>query len=175
MYLLRFPSKRHFENMVRSNMIVNCPVTFSDVKNTKLVFGPDITSLKEKSVRRKPASVVTDFVEIPREIFESRKELEVSTEIVLINKLLLLVSISQQLKFTTIEYLSIKKKILLVISINKIVSYYRSYGLHVVTIFLDLEFKSLEEKVVSTTLNTTGARDHVPEVERQIQVIKERM
>ena len=37
------------------------------------------------------------------------------------------------------------------------------------------EFKSLEEKVVSTTLNTTGARNHVPEVERQIQVIKERM
>ena len=29
--------------------------------------------------------------------------------------------------------------------------------------------------MVSTTLNTTGARDHVPEVERQIQVIKEHM
>ena len=41
--------------------------------------------------------------------------------------------------------------------------------------FVDPEFKSLEEKVVSTTLNPTGARDHVPEVERQIQVIKERM
>ena len=41
--------------------------------------------------------------------------------------------------------------------------------------FLDPEFKLLEEKVVSTTLNTTGASDHVPEVERQIQVIKERM
>ena len=41
--------------------------------------------------------------------------------------------------------------------------------------FVDPEFKSLEEKVVRTTLNTTGARDHVPEVGRQIQVIKERM
>ena len=58
---------------------------------------------------------------------------------------------------------------------NKIVSYYRSHGLHIVTIFVDPEFKSLEEKVVSTTLNTTGARDQVPEVERQKQVIKERM
>ena len=29
--------------------------------------------------------------------------------------------------------------------------------------------------MVSTTLKKTGARDHVPEVERQIQVIKERM
>ena len=52
--------------MVLSNMIVNCPVTFSDVKNAKLIFGPDITSLKGKSVRRKLASVAEDYVGIPR-------------------------------------------------------------------------------------------------------------
>ena len=40
---------------------------------------------------------------------------------------------------------------------------------------VDPEFQSLEEKVGSTTLNTNGARDHVPEVERQIQVIKGQM
>ena len=88
--------------MVRSNMIVNCPVTFSYVKNAKLIFGPDITSLKGESVRRKPASVVTNYVEIPREILEPRKELEVSTDIMFIKKLLLLVRIRRWLKFTTI-------------------------------------------------------------------------
>ena len=66
MHLPGLPSEREFENMVRSNMIVNYPVTFSDIKNSKLIFGPDITSLKGKSVRRKPDSVVTDYGEIPR-------------------------------------------------------------------------------------------------------------
>ena len=66
MHLLGFPSEQDFENMVRSNMIVNCLVTFSDVKNPKLIFGPDITSLKVKSVGRKPAIIVKDYVEIPR-------------------------------------------------------------------------------------------------------------
>ena len=47
-------------------MIVNFPVTISDVKNAKLIFGPDITSLKGKSVSRKPARVIMDYVEIPR-------------------------------------------------------------------------------------------------------------
>ena len=94
------------------------------------------------------------------------------TDVMFINKLMFLVSISRQLKFTTIEYLSSKNEISLVTSINKIVSYYRSHGLHVVTMFIDPEFKSLDEKVFSTTLNTTGARDNVPEVERQKQVIK---
>ena len=81
-----------------------------------------------------------------------------------INKLLFLVSIIRQLKFATIEYLSSKNEIALATSIDKIVSYYRSHGLHVGKMFVDPEFKSLEEKVVSTTLNTTGARDHIPEV-----------
>ena len=79
-----------------------------------------------------------------------------------INKLPFLVSIIRRLKFTTIEYLSSKKKIALLTSINKIVSYYISHGLHVGTMFVDLELNSLEKKVVSTTLNTTGALDHVP-------------
>ena len=73
MHLLGFRSDKDFENMVPSNMIVNCPVTFSDVKNAKLIFGPDITSLKGKSVRRNPYSVVKDYVEISREILESCK------------------------------------------------------------------------------------------------------
>ena len=41
--------------------------------------------------------------------------------------------------------------------------------------FVEPEFHFLQEKLVSTTLNTTGARVNVPEVESQIQVIKERM
>ena len=69
----------------------------------------------------------------------------------------------------------IKNKIALVNYDNKIVIYYRSHGLHVGTMFVDPEFHYLEEKVVSTTLNTTGAHDHAPEVERQKQVIKEWM
>ena len=66
------------------------------------------------------------------------------------------------MKFATIEYLSSKNEIALVTSINEIVSYYRSHGFHVVMMFVDPEFNSLEEKVVRTTLDTTGARDNVP-------------
>ena len=46
MHLLGFPLERDFDNMVCSNTIINFPVTSSDVKKAKLIFGPDITSLK---------------------------------------------------------------------------------------------------------------------------------
>ena len=77
-------------------------MTFEDVKNAKLIFGSNVTSLKGKLVRRKPASVVTNYVEIPWEILELRKELEVSKYIIFVNKLPFLVIITKGLKFTTI-------------------------------------------------------------------------
>ena len=49
------------------------------------------------------------------------------------------------------------------------------HSLHVGTIFVDPNFQFLEKKVVSTTLNTTGACDHALEVERHIKVITEQM
>ena len=123
MHLADFLSERDFENIVRSNMIVNCPATFDVVKNAKLIFGPDITSLKGKLVRRNPDSAVTDYVEIPREILELCKDLEASTDIMFVKKIPFLVGISRGLKFSTIEYLLSNNKIALVTSINKIVSY----------------------------------------------------
>ena len=91
--------------MVRSKIIFNCPVTFDDVKNSNLIFGPDITILKGKSVRHEPDSVVIDYVEIPSETPDLRKEVELSTDIMFVNKLPFLVSIILGLKVTTIEYL----------------------------------------------------------------------
>ena len=95
-------------------------------------------------MRCNTGSVVTDYVEIPREILESQKELEVPKETMFLNKLPFLVSISRGLKFTTIEYLSSKNDISLVTSINKIVSYYKSHILHVGTMFVDPKFQLLE-------------------------------
>ena len=140
MYLLWFLSEREFDNVVRSDMIFNFPVTFDDVKNPKIVFGPDFTLLKGKPVRCKPVSIVIDYVDIPREILKSRKELEVSTDVMFVNKLPFLVSIIRGMKFTTIEYLSSDIDIELLSSINKIVSYYKSHGLHVGMMYDDPEF-----------------------------------
>ena len=41
--------------------------------------------------------------------------------------------------------------------------------------FAEQELQLLEDKIVRTSLNTIGAHDHVPEMDMQIQVIKELM
>ncbi len=63
--LIRNPSKKDYEGMVRSNMIANCPVSTSDVSNARAIFGPDLASVHGKTVRRTPAPVVVEYVAVP--------------------------------------------------------------------------------------------------------------
>jgi hypothetical protein len=42
------------------------------------------------------------------------------------------------------------------------------------TALMDMEFKKLRDKLPNVILNTTAAQEHVGEIERKIQVVKER-
>ena len=49
-------------------MIMNCPTTTRYIDNDNTIFGRDVHTLKGKTVRKKPGTVVSDYVEIPEEI-----------------------------------------------------------------------------------------------------------
>ncbi len=44
------PSEEDYKGMVSHNLIPNCPVTCSDIANTKAIFGPDLSSVRGKTV-----------------------------------------------------------------------------------------------------------------------------
>jgi len=54
------------------NSIKNCPVTTDDIDLTEKIYGPDVASLKCKSVSRYPAPVVNDVIEIPIELIANK-------------------------------------------------------------------------------------------------------
>ena len=49
--LLGNPSKKDYRGMVSSNMIENCPISTSDVSNARAIFGPDLPSVRGKTVQ----------------------------------------------------------------------------------------------------------------------------
>ena len=51
---------------------------------------------------------------------------------------------------------------------------YACRGFQVGTVLMDNEFKKLRNLVPILAINTTAAKEHVPEVERKIRLIKER-
>jgi hypothetical protein len=62
------PSKEDFKGMVRENMIQNSPVTPAAIANVCAIFGPDLPSLRGKTVQRTPAPVVSEYVLVPKEV-----------------------------------------------------------------------------------------------------------
>ncbi len=68
--MLGHPTDRKFLGMVRSNMISDCRITENTVKNANLIFGPDLTGVTRRTVRRPPKPVHIEYVHIPRMILD---------------------------------------------------------------------------------------------------------
>ena len=82
--------------------------------------------MKEKSVRRKPEAVVSNYMETPEDILSMITGLEVLVDIMFVDNLAFLVSVSKRLNFTTIEYIPNRSKKELARSNNKILYLYKS-------------------------------------------------
>ncbi len=94
----------YYEAMVRLPMIKNCPLTLADIKIAQDVYGPDIPSLKGKTVRQQPPSVVTDYVQVPPEIYERNQEIIVVSDLTFVSGLSFLVTVSQGIDLVTSEH-----------------------------------------------------------------------
>ena len=89
--------------MIAQNIILNCAVTVGDVARAEKIYGKDIHTLKGKTTRSKPKEVVTDYMEIPKNILENNRNITLSTDIMYFNKIPFLTTISRHVKFTTVE------------------------------------------------------------------------
>jgi hypothetical protein len=118
---------------------------------------------------------LTEYVEIPKEIISLNKNVKLAVNIIFVCGLAFMVSISRKVKFTTVEYLHGRKQPMLIKSLRKILRLYQSRGFKVETALMDREFECLRDDIPELNLNTTAASEHVPDIERQIRVIKERM
>lgn len=62
------PSTEDFPQTVDQNQLPNCPMTRQDVMAAEDAFGPDLRSLKGKTVRRTTATPATQHVALPPEV-----------------------------------------------------------------------------------------------------------
>jgi hypothetical protein len=81
---------------------------------------------------------------------------------------------SRGIKFTTTEYVAKRSKANLVNFFKKVFEIYNQRGFNIQTALMDREFECLRDDIRGVVLNTTATSEHVPEIERQIRVVKER-
>lgn len=70
------PSQQRFEDIIKKNFIRNCPITVDDARRALIIYGPDIASVKGKTVTGKPTEHVPNFksVDIPAPILQDHRD-----------------------------------------------------------------------------------------------------
>jgi hypothetical protein len=172
--MIGHPTDRDFLGIVRANYILNCPVTESAVKNANQIFGPDLAGVRGRTVRRPPEAVRTDFVHIPRVILKQHWLVMLTADVMFVNGVPFLVSLARGLNLLTAEFLPTRTAKSLASRFEQIKHMYARGGFTVGTILMDNEFEKVRALVPGLHINTTAAKEHVPEIERRIRLIKER-
>jgi hypothetical protein len=163
--------------IVDKKLLPNCPVTREDVKMAEDIYGPSIAHLKGKTVRRKTDHIHTEITPIPPDIKSKYRSITLCGDIIFINGIRFLITISRHIRFATGIQLPDAKIETLFSSIQAVNSIYRKRGFEVNALHMDGQFEPLRAKTaeMGITLDVVSNDVHVPEIERFNRVLKERV
>ena len=172
------PSQKHFEHILRNNLIRNCPITVDDAKRALMIYGPDVPALKGKTTKdRSKTQHVPSFhpTLIPAPILKDHSDVTLCVDFFFVQKYAFLHTISRKIKFRTISHVTNRTKPTMLKGVKEALDLYHSRGFTIVDIHADMEFESIRSDIRPTELNVMAMDEHVGEVERSVRTIKERV
>ena len=172
--LVGCPSERDLKYLV-SHHLSDCPVSADDITRSHTIFGPDPKGIRGKTTWTPPEHVTTDYVQIPRDFIKLHKYVALVADVMFVNNIPFLITMSRKIKFITVEHIPTRTAKQLSKGLKRVMRLYSRAGMIVQTILMDMEFdKTADHLMDSTVVNTSAAKEHVAEIERCICTTKER-
>jgi len=183
------PSLNTYLQIVEKKKLKNCPINREDVAAAEDTFGPDVGTLKGKTVRTSQGRVRINLLPIPALIMDRYRHVTLAADIMKVNGVTFLVSISRAIKFGTVELLANQKMTTVLVAIKNINNLYKHRGFKLDVLLMDGEFESICSELagigefesirgelagIGITLNTVSRDEHVSDAERHIRTVKER-
>ena len=104
------PSTRDYIRYVENNLIPSCPITRRDIVIAEHIFRPDVGALKGKTTRRRPIGVgLYNHTLIPSTVVDQYQDVILAVDILYVNKLPFIATISRYIWFGTVEFLRNQK------------------------------------------------------------------
>ena len=168
-------SATELELLVSNKKLDDLTFNFSDFQNSKQFFGPSRAIVRGKTVRVVPDRVDPEYITIPKDFILLHKKIVLVADVMFVNSVAFLVTMSRKIKFLMVEHLRSRSAKQLVHSLKNVIGLYVRNNQHVSTILTDTEFTSVIDPILGkTVVNNTAAREHVAEIERSIRTVKER-
>jgi hypothetical protein len=89
-------------------LIANCSITSKDISNARMIFGPDLASIRGKTVRQAPEPVVTDYVAVPQTLIEANKVITLAADVLFVDGTAFLLTVARRIKFVTAEHVPVR-------------------------------------------------------------------
>jgi hypothetical protein len=171
------PDEVEFQNILRKNLIRNCPVTVADAQRALVIYGPDIATIKGKTTRTVPSPHVPTFeaVPLPTPILEHHMDVTLCVDFFFVQGIAFLHTISRNIDFRTVSYVADRNKPTILREMKAILHLYKWRGFAIRDIHCDNEFACIREVNRPIQLNVVPANSHVGEIERSIRTIKKRL
>ena len=118
------PSDKDLIKILKASSLPNCPVTPRDVLITNKLFGPDIGTLKGKTTRHGPPIVDSPVPVDINSILKYYGEVTLCMDLMYMNKVPLLVTLSRNVKFCMVEAVADWKEAMLLKCIGVVVTLY---------------------------------------------------
>ena len=90
------PATKDYIEYVERGLIPNCPITKRDILRAEDIRGPNLASLKCKTMRKTPERVIINTLDdLPNGMLEEHGNITLATEIMYINKIPFIVTLSR--------------------------------------------------------------------------------
>ena len=107
------------------------------MSNARAIFGPDLDSVRGKTVRRKPKSTVEEYVAVPKELVSRHKFISIEADVFFVDGISFLLTVAIKLKFVTLEHTPVSTAKSLVKHIKRVLQVYDRAGCTVRYITMD--------------------------------------
>ena len=171
---LGYPSVKDLLEVINTGSIINLHVTARDVERAHKIYGPDLAAIKGKTTSKKKARANVDVI-----VKHVRAEQVLHADIMFVNGEPFLVSISMPLGLLMVTDLKGRRTAAAVRdALWSQLAVYDAERFKVMMILTDGEgaIAKISELIRrrGIQVNIAGAGQHVPAIERQIRMIKER-
>ena len=127
-HAIEIPSVDDLKSMIRLNLTKNNEVDTDDINPATKAFSLDISEIKGKTMRRKPALVVNNIVELPDELININQDVTLSINSIIVNSLKFLSTISYNLYYRTAQHISNITASLYEVCMSKVINACRRRG-----------------------------------------------
>jgi hypothetical protein len=171
-----FPSLREYLRVVSKGQLPDCPIQREDIVAAENIFGPSVPCLKGKTVRRTSPQAPEPSASIPPSILTRYRTISLHADIMYVNNIAFLLTVSKHIHFGAVMALQNKKIENVKGAMREIIGIYRKRGFQVRSAMMDGGFETLRGPLadLQVELNITGRDEHVPKIERYIRTVKER-